>query len=489
MRVRELITRLAFSADDSAAKSYEHSLRGVRNMALALASAAGTAAGAVLLLGRRTAIQGDTFAKMGVQAGMTAQQFQSVAFAMDQMAKVGDREVERSLSVINQRLGDARTAGSNYAKVFREIGFSQRQLRDGSVSTMDVLVQLNRHLKNTDPAYAARVATDLLGDRLGAKLGPAIARADSDLESLIANFHELGGGMSNEVARAAEEYTDRLGEMRLALDSIRYLIGGELLPVMTRAVIVVRDFLKENRQVIRTELTRYIRLLTGAMEGLVKAVTSAVDAVGWMRNVVELIGALIAVLASRRVLRAVAVFASGIARMGGALGLVRTVGLALVALLGKTLPLALAVLVQDIWSWVNGNDSAIERVLGKWETFEVKLRQVIDNIREMLENPWKTLFWSPVGERVGSWLSGMRGQNQAAMDRHLVGQIEDYSNRSGTIDRQSRINVTVDATINVPVGTPQSAADGFREVARRVFAEELDRQIGRSALDLQPGVP
>lgn len=489
MRVRELITRLGFQADDGAARSYDAALRGVRNTALALASAAGSAAGAIFLLGKRTAAQGDAFQKMAVQAGMTAQQFQSVAFAMNQVAKVSDGEVERALAMVNVRLGDARTAGSRYAKTFREIGFSHREIRSGAISTMDVLTRMNRHLRNTDPQTAARIASELLGDRIGFKLGPAIARADTDLQGLIAQFYELGGGMSNEAAKAAEDYTDRLGEMRLAMDSVRYLVGAELLPVMTRAVEVTRDFLKENREIIRTELVGYMRALGAAFSTLQGLVVRAIDAMGGFRNMVELAIALLAVLTGRRVMGLLLGLFRGIATAGGIFATFRALFVGLIAIVGRLFPLALALALQDVWAWVNGQESAIERVLGKWTDFERKIRPILDRIEKVFQNPMKALLWSPLTEGVRGWLGGIRQGQQRKMDQYAIGQIEDYAARSGTIDRQSRINVTVDATINVPVGTPESAVTGFRRIAQRVFAEELDRQIGRSALDLEPGIP
>lgn len=191
------------------------------------------------LLGLTTKIAGvgDNIAKNSRQVGMSIQSYQELDYALQQVAQVSGSEVERALGRLNTRIGQARNGSSKYAEALQAIGYSQEEVASGSITSEQAFNKLVTSLQSTSSdTEAASMAVELLGDRIGRKLGPAIRQGGDQIDVLRNKFKELGLGMSEEAALASEKFNDEMDTLKRQLSAVAMQIGGELMPIMTQFV-------------------------------------------------------------------------------------------------------------------------------------------------------------------------------------------------------------------------------------------------------------
>lgn len=487
MIVRELITRLGFNADEAAAKRYTGQVAGVAKAAVLAVGAIKSLAAGVYLLGRQTAMRGNDITKLGVEVGVTAEEFQALSFALSRVSRITQQEIERQLPQISARLAEAREKGSRYAKTLRELGFTQQEVQRGTISALDLLQRMNDQFRRTgDASEAARIATDLFGFRLGSKLGPALTRSDADLRGLMQRFHELGGGISNEGAQRAEEYADAMLDLQTAINSVRYEIGVELIPALIHGAERMRDWVVVNRELIRQNLQRVISTivdwatrLRDVLFEVAKRTNEVVQSFGGWEAVLRTLGYAVLIGGLWRLLLVMVLIGAALV---GAKGAAAALDVAMRGIPFVLAAVAIGALIDDIVQWVSGNKSLLGRLLGDWEEFRDKMVAIVEEIQNVF-----TSISDAIKPRVPRHIRFL----QMLMNPMNIGTAvgEAMSNRGGGTSVGRNVQINVEANINVPEGTPEQTRSAFATIARRIFGEELDREIRDSLLDLEPETP
>lgn len=393
MLVRELVTKLGFRADNREADKHESSLRKVRRAAVALTAAYTATVGAAAALATRMATTGNAIAKNAQEAGLAVDEYQSLVFAMGQVAQVSDQDVNRALGRLNQRIGRAAREGGKYADALVEMGFSQEKVASGSITTGDAMEALTEQLANArNEQEASAIAGDVLGTRLGRRLGPALFRNSEAFREQAQRARELGGGYSEAATAAGEDFIDTLSEVGLITASISGEIAERLVPAVDAVVSSMVEWWVANRELILQNLRHYMDVLaTGfrTVQSVVSAAIGVIDSLvqmmgGWERVIKIVIAATAGLIALKLGgwLWAVAGAMAGAAASGKAL---RLVMLALNRIPLIALMTGLAIAIEDLITWIRGGDSAIGMWLGSWEDFSATAQRVIADVMSYIE--------------------------------------------------------------------------------------------------------
>jgi hypothetical protein len=356
MIVREFLTRLGFDADESKVRSFDGA---VRSLAIGLGAAVGamttlTAAG--FRLASSAAAYGDEVAKTARTLGLTAEALQGLRFAFDRVG-VGQDELTNGLERLSRNLGQAARGEATARRGFDALGISIYDA-DGRLRQInELLPEIVDGLNSVEgDAQAAAIAADLFG-RSGIRLGRALRQGSGELESLIEQFRLLGGGLTNEQAAAAEEFTDAMTNMRTVLNGLRLQIGAELMPVFQPLVEAFTDFMIMNRQFVLTNARVFFENLTEAMNRLVAA---AQVVAGWIARVYDAVSNL-----------------SGLEKAALAVGLLFFGW----QRLGKWFIAAgLIAILDDIAAWMAGQPSLIEKLLGPYQQFAEMVASVVESL-------------------------------------------------------------------------------------------------------------
>lgn len=516
MIVRELVTRLGFDADSSEVRQYDDALQSARRTArnlvggmLALTAAAGE-------FSRRISHTGNEVTKSATEAGLASREYQNLRFAMGQVAQVSESEADRALGRLNQRIGRARREGGKYAEALIDMGFSQQQINEGAISTGEAMEALTERLgRATDAQEASAIAGDILGTRIGRRLGPALWENGAAMADLQRRNEELGGGFSDLALDESEKLVDAFGEVSVITQTLSSDIAETLLPATREVIESFTEWWVANKDLIRQNIRRWV---DGVRSGLSvfwsmaarvrDIVQSLVDRMGGWNNTLRLAGVLIGTLLAFRlgrwfmiVARGFVAAGAGVAAFSGALAKIPWVAFAL----------GVALLVDDLWNWVQGNESAIGSVLGDWENFRTNWNQILDDIENDFDQFWSAMSLMAIeaSKGIGHWIAdpdnpinrafeGLVDRSRGAIQRMLdldggggllfdaSGQFrptrgpDDVSGSGGT----RRVNVTADVTIPVPQGTSAEQQRSLEESARRIFSREFDDQIAWAINDL-----
>lgn len=263
---------------DQAGKSLTGSFSKARVAAIALAAPA--VLGAVVIgIGRATVsalAAADAVGKFASALGLTAEQFQSLQFAMASSG-ISQSQFQMGMNTLNRSVGEAVRGNEAAIKRFEELGLSMDKIRgqDLEATLYDVVDALG-DVSNANE-LAARSA-----ELFGAKNAGMIVVAKAGADALKAKQREaraLGAVMSNELVARAEEVNDKFSQMTSALGTNMRtaLIQNFSRPVeiaagwMERLNKGLASFLERTRDValLDTEgIEERIKILKSDIEGL-----------------------------------------------------------------------------------------------------------------------------------------------------------------------------------------------------------------------------
>lgn len=194
------------SAGESGGKSMTSGiLKGLGAGAVALGTAATAAIGGIVNIANETAQAGDTIDKQSQKLGVTAEQYQALAYAAE----------HSGFSVETFRTAAKTLEGTDFS---------------GSIWDAVSAIQAIE-----DPAERAATAEELLGTRAAAEMAPLI-NGTTTINEYRDSLENLGGMMSNEAVAASAAYEDALTDMNTALNGVKNGLVADFLPSMTDVI-------------------------------------------------------------------------------------------------------------------------------------------------------------------------------------------------------------------------------------------------------------
>ena len=393
MIVRELVTRLGFSADQRQAQNYERTLADIRQTARRAAMAVGALAAGSFELSRRIANAGNEVAKGAVEVGMAADEYQRLGFAISQVTRLSGRESNRALERLNETIGRARTEGGRYIEDLERVGITQEEVENGTLSNAEAFQRVTEAIgRSADANEAAALASRVLGQRSGRLLGPALRENAAEMRAAAEEAERLGGGWSDAGLSASEDFTDAMGRVQLILTTITSDIAERLLPAVQSTIDSFVDWWEINREVIQQNLARYMervgvafRVVGGIVRGFVRLANNVAEALGGWERTIRLLTIALSAFVALRVARWLWMVGAALTAAAKATGVLRLALLALQRLGIIALFTGLAIAIEDVITWIQGGDSAIGRWLGSWEDFRETALRVIEDVLDYID--------------------------------------------------------------------------------------------------------
>lgn len=256
------ITQDAKDDHDAAIKAYGE----VKAKALRYASAAGAIAYAMHAFAASFAAGSEALRVTSRDLGATTDELQRFRFAADQ-AGIGASVMDAAMRTLRQQVLAVTRWGGSGTYTTRLLGVSMRDASGHVKSTGQLMGELGVALSHVQSPYRrARIAAQLFGEEQARLLRPLLTNRDA-MRGYFEDFEQLGGGISAESVEAGRQYTNQLGRMRTAYDSLRSVVATGLLPVLSYFTGKV------------AELTGWMARMT-RNSSIVQAVLVALGAVG-----------------------------------------------------------------------------------------------------------------------------------------------------------------------------------------------------------------
>lgn len=202
--------------------------------AFKIAAAAAVAAFAGISIGVGRAINGmDQLAKSAQKVGVGTEALSKLAYAA-QLSDVSFEQLEGALAKLAKTQDMAAQGSKEQIEVFRALGVEFKRA-DGTLrSTDEVLADIaDRFQSLPDGSTKTAAAMALLG-RSGAQLIPLLNGGSQGLAEMGDELERLGGVVTPEAAKQAEQFNDNITRLKTAVDGLWISVASDLLPDLVR---------------------------------------------------------------------------------------------------------------------------------------------------------------------------------------------------------------------------------------------------------------
>ena len=221
------------------------------------------------------AAQGDEIAKAARNTGITAEAFQELGHAAE-IAGSSGAAVTKSIQRLSKNISDARIKGVGpFVDQLKDLNIGIEEF-DG-LSPDEAFAKVADITKDiVDPMEKMAFAQDALG-RGGKELIPLLNEGAEGIANYREEAQELGL-FTNQQAALSEELVDAQTRLNTTLNDIKITIAAELMPVTMELIDGVREWIGENKELLKQKLREFLTKASEAARQLKPALLAVGDA-------------------------------------------------------------------------------------------------------------------------------------------------------------------------------------------------------------------
>jgi hypothetical protein len=230
----------------------------------AIAAGAGVVLGAIKNLVTEHIKLGNEIAKTSQRLGVSVEGLQEYQFAA-QSSGVETDQLADAFKDLNLRTADAMAGNQDAANAFKTLGVELTDA-EGRIKTVEELLPelADGFAAQADQSQRAALATKTMGEA-GLRLLPMLQNGSAELAKMRNRARELGGVMSGEAARAAEDTSQAIFELQTVSGGFATDIAVALTPAIkgvTDALLAVRAEIERDKEAFETLVSIGLSVLT-----------------------------------------------------------------------------------------------------------------------------------------------------------------------------------------------------------------------------------
>ena len=210
---------------------------------------------------------GDEAAKTSRRIGMSAEAFQEFKFAADR-AGVSGEDATKSLEKLNKNVGDLR-AGTGALKTILDksnpaLAEQLKNAKNNEEAFNIMTGAINQLPNQMDKAALSQAAFG----RSGLKMLTVMENGVDGLNDLRQEARKYGGIISNDAAKASEDFMDSLTNMKAALQGIAFKALGPLVKAFQPYLQAIADYFALNKKVIALNIEKAFKEISIALKNI-----------------------------------------------------------------------------------------------------------------------------------------------------------------------------------------------------------------------------
>lgn len=274
MNFRELITHWGFKVDHAPLEKVETQLEGIKSRLEFLM--AGEILKGIYEMTERFAHFAEELHVSAINAGLTVEAFQKLAFAADKSG-VSSEEMSGAMARLSRNLYQAKLGSAETQKVFADAGFSQDQIA-GFKTSKDVMLALaDRFQHMQDPMKKTAISMALMG-RSGFQMTAFLSQGSAAIKGMGDEADRLGITLGSNQVEALVKVEHSLREFWGVLKAVGATIASYFAPSIKDAIDEFLNFYAANRKLIDVNIRAWVWDITyalGYVWGIVKFVAQA----------------------------------------------------------------------------------------------------------------------------------------------------------------------------------------------------------------------
>lgn len=222
-----------------------------------VSAGAGAAAVGVFKLAESVSNLGDDVAKTSRSLGLSTDALQEFRY-IGERSGVSVDEMDVALKKLIVNVGDAT---SEVSESLSMLGISADAIQKaGPDQALNLVADGMARIK--DPAKRAAIAVDLFGKN-GVKMVNVLSEGRTGMAALAKEAHRVGYVLEGPTLDASEKLNDMILNMRTSFKALGNQMASKFMPLVTRAVVGITDFLVDNRQLMDDLADGAIKIFEG----------------------------------------------------------------------------------------------------------------------------------------------------------------------------------------------------------------------------------
>ena len=279
--VRELLVKIGVEADKDTLDRFDKGLgtvkAGMADAAKGAAQLTGIMVGvgaAMLGVTITTAAAGDSARKTAQSVSVTTEEYQELAFAAKIAADATDQELNVALKT-QARNAEAASRGTGEAvEVYKMLGVEVKDASGKLKGQVQLLEETAEAFKTGAAAGRETAFAQKIFGESGTKLIPLLSKGSAGIRELRNEAQSLGLVMSDEAAKAGEDFNDTMTELGAIATGLRNTLGSALLPIFTQMAEATRDWFISNREMIQLRLEDWASRVADGIERIGRVLRS-----------------------------------------------------------------------------------------------------------------------------------------------------------------------------------------------------------------------
>jgi len=271
--IRELVIKFGFDVDEAPLKKMETAIEDLKAGFIAVSAAAAAAAASIFGIAKSTANAADAIRDTSIASGISYEELQKLGYAA-QLSGSSQEELADSLKFLARASYDAKDANSEAAKTFKTLGVSALDAAGKIKRPDEILYSLADAFKRLPPGVEkSAMALNIFG-RSGNKFLQMLDNGSQGLRDLGAEAIDLGIVMNDSAIESGARFNDNLDSLLATIKGVVNVIGSGLIPVVSDILTDMKNWIKSNRELLKTRLQNFIEILTKYLKNLWRVVTA-----------------------------------------------------------------------------------------------------------------------------------------------------------------------------------------------------------------------
>jgi len=344
-----------------------------------------------------TAAEAKALDTVAQKTGLSTTAIQELSYAAERSESSAGTLI-MGLTVLSRKMAAARDGSKEAAESFAGIGVKITDASGELRSSEDVLLDVAEHFHGLEDGSEKSGAAFKLFGRRGIELIPTLNAGREGLAKMREEAHTLGKVLDEKAIQAGVKMSEALEDLHHAAEGVKKQFAAALLPGVADLVKEFAEWRVENQKILRQRLVQFAQGLAGAFKVAVTIFKQFVTTAKALNAVIKAAAEhlrFFAIILGGVVLAALIANAGAIALnvswyaalgIGAALAGVQAAAAWLAAaapILAATAAFVLlALALDDVWGYLNGEDSLLGDLLPAWRVF------IADFIKPHEGDPW-----------------------------------------------------------------------------------------------------
>jgi len=204
----------------------------------------------------KLAEMGDEASKTARMIGITAEYLQEMRFAADRQG-VSSETLTKGFVLLNRNIGDLQMGQGTLTTMLKRTNPALLKQMQSVSSNEEAFSLLSEAIQKAPNQMQKAAMAQAAFGRSGVEMLKLLEAGPEGISKLREEARKYGGVMSNEAAKASEDFIDKQTNMKFAIEGLKMQIGVGLMPIVEKITVKITNWATANRELVKTRAAEF----------------------------------------------------------------------------------------------------------------------------------------------------------------------------------------------------------------------------------------